>query len=728
VFEGDPATIGVALTPLDGSKDIARAAHELAVRLPSTLAPLADLAFNYWWSWTPGGVDLFRQIDPDRFDLCRENPVRFLQEAPSAALARVARDHSFVERAETLREGLRSVLEAEPDESAVQAEHPVAFLCLEYGIHPSLPIYSGGLGILAGDILKESSDRALPLVGVGILYSQGSYHQRLDPDGWQHDYWVDTEPEFLPAALVTGEDGSPLTVTVPIRGRDVVAAMWRVDVGRVPLFLLDTNRPENDAIDRWITSRLYLSDPKIRLAQYAMLGMAGIRALRAVGIDPGLVHMNEGHPGLAPLELAAQATRDGRAFDDAMDEVRQKTIFTTHTPVPAGNETYPPEVVLDVVGAVPAELGVDPDRFIGLGAIDESRREFGMTTLALRLARFAGGVSRRHEEVARSMWAWLYPGREPSEVPIGHVTNGVHLPTWMAPAMRELLDRYLGEGWTRRASDPDTWGPVAGIPDEELWEVRNHLRARLVSFVWTRSALDRLARGESSDSVEMAREVFDPDALTIGFARRVALYKRLYLLIHDPERADRLLEGRPVQVILAGKAHPDDHDAKQSLKTLFEHRWGRRAGLRVTYLEDYGLALAHRLVSGCDLWLNLPRPPLEASGTSGMKSALNGGLNLSVPDGWWAEAFDGTNGWAFGGATSDDHQRQDAEDARDLYDLVEREVIPLFYDRGEDGIPHGWLARVKASLRSIGPRFCAARMMDDYTRIAYRVPAERAHS
>jgi len=713
---------------LDGSKDIARAAHELAVRLPSTLAPLADLAFNYWWSWTPGGIDLFRQIDSDRFDLCRENPVRFLQQAPSGALARVARDPSFVERVETLHEGLRTVLEAEPNEGTVRAEHPVAFLCLEYGIHPSLPIYSGGLGILAGDILKESSDRALPLVGLGILYSQGSYHQRLDPDGWQHDYWVDTEPEFLPGALVTGEDGSALTVTIPIRGRDVVAAMWRVDVGRVPLFLLDTNRPENDAIDRWITSRLYLSDPKIRLAQYAVLGMGGIRALRAVGIDPGLIHMNEGHPALASLELAAQAMRDGRPFDDAMEETRQKTVFTTHTPVPAGNETYPSDIVLDVLGAVPAELHIEPERFIAFGATgDAPHRQFGMTTLALRMARFAGGVSLRHEAVARTMWAGLYPDLGSSDVPIGHVTNGVHLPTWMAPAMRDLLDRHLGGGWIHRASDPETWDPIERIPDEDLWEVRNHLRAQLVSFVWTRSALDRLARGESSDSVEMAREVFDPGALTIGFARRVALYKRLYLLIHDPARADRVLEGPPVQVILAGKAHPDDQDAKESLRTLFEHRWGRRAGLRVTYLEDYGLALAHRLISGCDLWLNLPRPPLEASGTSGMKSALNGGLNLSVPDGWWAEAFDGTNGWAVGGQASDDPETQDTEDARDLYELVEREVIPLFYDRGEDGIPRGWLARVKASLRSIGSRFCAARMMDDYTRIAYRVPAERAH-
>jgi glycogen phosphorylase len=720
--------MGGTVSP-DGSKDIAQATEELAVRLPSTLAPLADLAFNYWWSWTPGGVELFREIDSERFDLCRENPVRFLQEAPAAALGRVARDPSFVERAETLRRELDSLVAAAPADGPVPADHPVAFLCLEYGIHPSLPIYSGGLGILAGDILKESSDRRLPLVGVGILYSQGSYHQRLDPDGWQHDYWVDTDPEFLPTALVTGDEGEPLTISVPMRGRDVVAAVWRVDVGRVPLFLLDTDRAENDVIDRWITSRLYLSDPKIRLAQYAMLGMGGIRALRAVGIDPGLVHLNEGHPALAPLELAAESVRQGRSFDECIEEVRQETVFTTHTPVPAGNETYPPEMITEVLGDVAEGLRIEPERLLALGiAGDDPAQGFGMTALALRLSGFAGGVSRRHGEVARTMWAALYPGRDPSEVPIGHVTNGVHLPTWMAPAMKELLDRHLGAGWVHLASDPDTWAPIEDIPDEELWEVRNRLRAELVSFVWNRSAHDRLARGESSDSVEAAREVFDPDALTIGFARRVALYKRLYLLIHDRTRADRVLEGPPVQVILAGKAHPDDQEAKRSLQTLFGHRWGRSAGLRVTYLEDYGLALARRLVSGCDLWLNLPRPPLEASGTSGMKSALNGGLNLSVPDGWWAEAYDGINGWAIGGEVSPQPEAQDAEDAQELYDVVEGEVIPLFYERGPDGIPRGWLSRIRASIRSVGPRFCAARMMDDYTRVAYRVPAERAHS
>jgi starch phosphorylase len=707
----------------NGSKDIAEAADQLAVRLPSLLAPLAKLAYNYWWSWNPGGAELFQAIDRQRFDLCRENPLRLLLEAPSTALARVARDRTFVDRLESVMDAFeRETAPAEP-RGPVSTEHPISFLCLEYGIHPSLPIYSGGLGILAGDILKESSDRGLPLVGMGLLYSQGSYHQRLDPAGWQHDYWVDTAPEFLPLALVTGEDGQPLTVSFPLRGREVVLQIWRADVGRVPFYLLDTRRPENDVVDRWITSRLYLGDPSTRLAQYAVLGIGGVRALRALGFDPAVLHMNEGHPALAPLELATEMVSEGRSFDDALAEVRDRTVFTTHTPVPAGNETYPPEEILSVLPDMPGRLGVDTERFVGLGRVvpKDTEQGFGMTTLALRVSRFANGVSRRHGEVARAMWATMFPDLDPDEVPIGHVTNGVHVPTWMASPMQELLHRHLPSGWLRRCSDEGTWSGIDDIPDEELWKVRNHMRKDLVDFARDQSALDRLARGESSDSVEAAREEFDPEALTIGFARRVALYKRLFLLIRDPRRADLLLEGPPVQVILAGKAHPDDQEAKRSLHSLFGHRWGRRAGLRVTYLEDYDMGLARRLVSGCDLWLNLPRPPLEASGTSGMKAALNGGLNLSVPDGWWAEAFDGTNGWAFGGEVSNDPDSQDEDDSTALYDLLEREVIPLFYERDRDSLPRAWLARVKASLRTIGPRFSAARMMDDYETEAYGV-------
>ena len=701
----------------DGSEDLARAAGELAVRVPTTLAPLARAAFDYWWSWSEDGPELFRSIDPARFELTRQNPVRLLREAPPPALARAARDSSFVRRAEALERALDDQLRRRPDDA-----RPVAFMCLEYGIHPSLPIYSGGLGVLAGDFLKEASDRGLPMVGIGILYWQGSYHQRLDPSGWQHDYWTDTDLSSLPTALVTGEQGAPLTVTVPIRGREVVAQVWRVDVGRVPLYLLDTRRPENDVLDRWITGRLYVSDPKVRLSQYALLGIGGMRLLRSLGFDPAVVHMNEGHPALAPIELAAQAVEQGSSFEEALEDVRTRTVFTTHTPVPAGNETYRTRTVLDVLGSLPPRLGIDPERFLDLGRIASGADEgFGMTTLALRLSRYANGVSRRHGQVARSMWHPLYAERQEQGVPISHVTNGVHLPTWMARPLRELLDRHFEPGWIDRASDPETWSAVKAIPDEQIWDVRNRLRADLVDFARERSALDRLARGEPSDSVDAAREAFDPSALTVGFARRVATYKRLYLLVSDLGRVSRLVEGPPhMQVLVAGKAHPDDEEAKRSLQGLFRERLGSRAGLRVTFLEDYDLALAARLVAGCDLWVNLPRPPLEASGTSGMKAALNGGLNLSVLDGWWAEAFDGTNGWAIAGEVAATAEEQDERDADSLYTLMEREVLPLFNERDERGIPPGWVARIRASLTSIGPRFCATRMMDEYAANAYR--------
>ena len=509
-------------------------------------------------------------------------------------------------------------------------------------------------------------------------------------------------------ALVTGEDGEPVTVTVPVRGRDVIVQAWRVDVGRVPLYLLDTRRPENDVLDRWITGRLYVGDPKLRLSQYAVLGVGGLRLLRALGFDPAALHLNEGHPALAPLELAAEAVAEGRPFEQAIEEARSRTVFTTHTPVPAGNETYAGDTLLDVLGSFPPRLGIDRERFLDLGRVTPGSEEgFGMTTLALRMSRAANGVSGRHGEVAREMWRPLFPDRDASDVPIGHVTNGVHLPTWMARGMRQLLDRHLPAGWIHDAADPEVWRAVHDIPDHELWAVRGDLRRQLVAFARDRSALDRLARGESSDSVEAAREAFDADSLTIGFARRVATYKRLYLLVSDLRRVSKLITGPPfMQVILAGKAHPDDEEAKRSLQGLFKERWGSRAGVRVTFLEDYDLALAARLVAGCDLWANLPRPPLEASGTSGMKAALNGVLNFSVLDGWWAEAFDGVNGWAISGDVAETPEEQDARDAEAMYSLIEQEVLPLFYDRGEDGIP----------------RFCATRMVQEYAERAYEVP------
>jgi len=705
----------------NGERDVAQAAAELAERLPGPLAPLARIAFNYRWSWTPGGPELFRSIDPYRWAMGRENPVHLLRAAPEHRLEAAAGDPDFVVRAEALEERLLGEL-AGPWRAG-SPERPLAFFCAEFGLHRSLPTYGGGLGVLAGDLLKEASDSGLAFVGVGILYWQGNFHQHLDRSGWQHEYWIEADPQALPAALVTGVDGGALTVSATVGGRDVALRIWRVEVGRVPLFLLDARCPENDRITRWITARLYVGDRRVRLSQYALLGIGGIRALRAMGIDPGLLHLNEGHAALAPLELARQGMESGLSIEEALRSARERTVFTTHTPVPAGNETYFPEEVISVLDGYPSQMQLDERGFLDLGRHrSEDYEPFGVTVLGLRMSRAANGVSRRHGEIARSMWQHLFPDRPPEGVPIDHVTNGVHLPTWMAPPMRSLLDRYLGDGWHRRASDPETWAPVGDIPDEDIWAARMQLRTDLIEYARDRSLGDRLAREEPEDYAQAAARAFDPSFLTIGFARRVAAYKRLPLLIQDPQRVLRLVDGdRPVQMLLAGKAHPQDEEAKRILQAVFTLKLEPQVAERVAYLEDYNLSMAARLVAGCDVWVNVPRPPLEASGTSGMKSALNGGLNLSVLDGWWEEAYDGTNGWAVQGDPTLDVVTQDLRDASVLYDLLENEIVPEFYERDEAGVPRAWVRRIKASLRTIGPAFCATRMLEDYLERIYQL-------
>jgi starch phosphorylase len=693
----------------DGREDIARAAAELAERLPQALAPLARLAYNYRWSWLPGGTDLFRSIDGERFERCLQNPVRLLQESSTRSLRRAAADEQLLERAGAAESFIKADLDRDPDPAVDPA--PVAFLCAEYAVHESLPVYSGGLGVLAGDLLKEASDRSVPLVAVGLMYRRGYFRQRIDAAGMQHEYWVDTDPERLPAALVTNDDGVPLTVTVPIGEAEVSARIWRVEVGRVPLFLLDTDHPGNGPLERWITARLYDGDEQTRLAQYVLLGAGGVRALRALGIDPGVIHLNEGHAALAPFELAREL--------GSLDAARARTVFTTHTPVPAGNDSYPPEVIAPLASAV----GMPVEDLIALGRThpEDQGEKFGVTQAALRVSRAANAVSRRHGEVAREMWSALWPDRSVDEVPIGHVTNGVHFPTWVGEPMRELLARYLGEDWLERAADPEAWSGVDQIPDAELWTVRERQRADLIEFIRERSVTDRLVRGDARAYVEAAARAFDPDALTLGFARRVATYKRLDLLTRDPERTMALLGGeRPVQVVLAGKAHPRDEDAKQVLTRLFGLKWSPVIAERVVFLDDYDMATAAHLVQGCDVWVNLPRPPLEASGTSGMKAAVNGALQLSVLDGWWAEAYEPEIGWALPGEVDGDHEAQDERDAAAFHGLLADEIVPAFYARADREPPAEWLARVRASLKALGPRFCAARMLRDYVEGQYR--------
>jgi starch phosphorylase len=694
--------------PYAGDDDLRRAAESLAAKIPAELAPLAHAAYDFAWSWTPGGRELFQAIDPGRYWFYGGNPVQVLERTPGTRLREMASDRAFVRRATALHAALRTSRER-PDAPAPR----VAFICAEFGVHRSLPIYSGGLGVLAGDILKESSDLALPLVGVGILYGKGVFRQRIDPSGWQQEFWTDVDANALPLALVE-RDGFPLEVRVPIRDREVVVQIWRARVGRVPLYLLDANLQRNSTLDRWISGRLYVGEPAIRLEQYALLGVGAVRALRALGIAPDVLHVNEGHGAFAPLELARERVASGGSVDSAVERARGATVFTTHTPVAAGNEAYPESEVLDVLGE---GFSGWRDRVVELGHVD-STGQIGMTSLGLRLSRAAVGVSRLHGEVARQMWHGVWPDRTVEDVPIGHVTNGVHLPTWMSPPMRELLDRYLPADWRARADDPAAWEAVEAIPDTELWDVRQSLRGDLVRYAREQDLAARLSRYESRDGLDTVSTGLDEDRLTLGFARRVATYKRLVLLLSDVDRISALL-GKPdtVQFLIAGKAHPKDEEAKADLARLFREGWPAEVGARLVFLEDYDMAMARRLVTGADVWVNMPRPPMEASGTSGMKSAINGGLNLSVLDGWWAEAHDGSNGWGILSDSSLPAREQDQRDCAALFDLIEGEVVPMFQQRDDAGIPRAWIARVRASIRTIGPRFGATRMMRDYSRV-----------
>jgi glycogen phosphorylase len=716
----------VDVSSLPGAREADERAAELALRLPPELAPLARIALDYRWAWEPGGSEVFGALDPHAWEINARNPVRQLADiAPHTASVAIS-DGVTLDRIARLAEVMEQD-RARPETEIEGLDGPIVFVCAEFGIHRSLPIYSGGLGVLAGDVLKAASDRALPMIGVGLLYRKGYFQQRVDRAGLQHEYWIQIMPERLPTVQLVDERDAPLRLTFPLFGREIAFHVWRVEIGRVPLYLLDTELDENDPVDRWITARLYEGNPLTRLGQYGLLGIGTVRMLRALGIDPGVLHFNEGHPALAALELAADAVSDGASLDDALAAARERCVFTTHTPVAAGNEAYEPRSFLEAFAELPARLGMGEEQFLDLCRARPGTDEWpGMTPLALRMTRRANGVSLRHEQVAREMWRPLYGDRPAAEVPITHVTNGIHLPTFLSGPMRTLLDRHLGEDWVRRASDPETWEPVEEIPDHELWAARNAARRELVEYVKKKSVEDRLLRGEDPESVRAVAETFSVDTLTLGFARRIATYKRLFLLTFDPERVRRIFaDGPPLQMVVAGKAHPLDDNAKHMLVDVFGLSHAVGITNRVAFLENYDLSVAAPIVGGCDVWLNVPRPPLEASGTSGMKSAANGGLNLSVLDGWWYEGFSsdetGANGWEIDGSAveGEDESAQDARHAHALYDQLEQQVIPLFYDRGDDGIPHGWLAMVKHSLRTNGPRFSAARMVEEYAARIY---------
>ncbi len=709
--------------------------------LPTPLQALERLSWNYWWSWSSDGAGVYRDLDAELWDECEHNPRLLLAKVSEYRLAEMATDPVFVARIRKLADQFDQYMRQSsefrvqisepgasvPGAAAITAKNPVAYFCAEYGVHNSLPLYSGGLGVLAGDHLKSASDLGLPLVAVGLLYHYGYFRQRLNLVGWQEEFYGETDPARLPLHSVKTADGAPLLVEVLIRERSVLAQVWRADIGRVPLYLLDTNIAANQETDRWVTGHLYGGDRETRIVQEMLLGIGGVRLLRKLGIKPHVFHLNEGHSAFLTLELARELIKsEGLTFAEAAAQVRERCVFTTHTPVAAGNDEFEIDLLTRSFGAsFEKELGLSHEEFIALGRTDptNAREAFGLTPLAIRMCRSTNGVSRKHGEVSRALWQKLWPEGAVEQVPITHVTNGVHAPTWIAPLLRSLFEKHIGSDWQARLQDRAAWAQaVRQIPDEELWATHLLLKDRLVAFIRQRSLTARLNRGESSESTEAARDMFEPGALTIGFARRVAGYKRWNLLLKDPERLRRIINSAdcPVQFVFAGKAHPQDQEAKLILQEVAQWESSAGVGNRSVFLQNYDHEIARQLVQSVDVWLNVPRRPLEASGTSGEKVAMNGGLNLSVLDGWWLEGYDGTNGFAVGNdAVVTEKADIDASDAESLYRVLEQQVVPLYYDRDSDGLPRKWIALMKNSIATLVPEFNSDRMVEEYARRIY---------
>jgi starch phosphorylase len=690
------------------------------------------LARNLWWSWDHDTASLFRDLDPVRWRHLNHNPVSLLGEFPLAKLESRAAElvlHSRINYAyRRLQEYLRADRTWGTRHAGVLRPRPVAYFSAEFGMHESLPVYSGGLGVLAGDHIKSASDLAIPLVGIGLFYAQGYFRQRLDREGWQQEEYLETDVNQLPLAAAIGKNGRPVEVEIETRRGSIYAKVWRVKVGRCDLFLLDSDVEENTAEDRKLTSRLYGGDARTRIRQELLLGVGGFRALKAMGITPGVLHLNEGHSGFAVLEaIRMRMQEEGIGFDSAVPRVSREVVFTTHTPVPAGHDRFDADLIEEHLGPLREKMGLSQDSLMGLGREKPSNQQetFCMTVLGLRFSRRANAVSALHGEVSRAMWTGLCPGKPEDEVPIGHITNGVHVPSWLAPQMFRLYDRHLGTNWHEHSSEARIWEGIENVDDGELWETHLNLKSRLLDFVRRRAVEQAKRRGESKEALLRLSKVLSPDALTIGFARRFATYKRANLLLRDIEALALMVNDpkRPVQFVFAGKAHPNDEPGKRVLQQIAALMSNPRFADKFVFVEDYDINVGRYLVQGVDVWLNNPRRPLEASGTSGQKVVLNGGLNLSVLDGWWAEAYDGMNGFAIGtGRTHADMNIHDTRDGEDLHRALREEVIPLYYQRDRDGLPRGWIKRMKRTIRTLGWRFNADRMVMDYTLKCY-VPA-----
>ena len=699
------------------------AQESLFPNLPPRLIGLGELAENLWWSWHPAARMLFKMLSRQAWKETLHNPDKLLKELPQAVLESAAKDPDYLRQYDEVISQFQDEIGKECcllDAMGDPNIHAIAYFCAEYGLHHSLPFYAGGLGFLAGDHLKECSDLRVPLVAVGFMYPEGYVQQRIREDGWQENLDQVLDQETASIARVLDENGKQLVIKVPLIEPPIHMAVWKISVGRVPLYLMDTDIEINDPWNRSISARLYAGDIEQRLRQEIVLGIGGSEVLEALGIKHSVLHLNEGHAAFAFLERIRDRVQGGMNYEKAADQVKRTSVFTTHTPVPAGHDVFPFQLMEKYFHSYWPALGLDHDRFLRLGVHPSAPNAgFNMTAFALRMSGYRNGVSKRHGEVSRRMWQTLWPELPEDKVPIDYVANGVHVPTWIEPKLELLFNQYLGPDWLEDHDNPSIWELVEKIPDDELWKTHYWLKIKLIDAIRERSR-QRWAKDRASPSIVLAGgALLDPSVLTLGFARRFATYKRADLIFYDLERLKNLLNDRwrPIQIIFAGKAHPADDPGKQVLQRVFNASRDPDVGGRIAFVEDYGEQLAQYMVHGVDVWLNNPVPPMEACGTSGMKASLNGVPHLSIMDGWWREGFNGKNGWTFGQEVSGD--RWDQADAEAIYRILEGEIIPLYYKVSDNGTPHDWVKIMKESVKSNGPRFSAKRMVKEYIRKFY---------
>lgn len=692
--------------------------------LPKRIVRLGELATNLWWTWQPEAVRLFGRLDYDLWERIGHNPIRLLKEIVRSRLDQAAKDKDYLALYDALFEKFDSYFAKESwtQKAHPELKNPIAYFSMEFGLHETLPIYSGGLGVLAGDHLKESSDLGLPLIGVGFMYAQGYFSQRISEDGWQEALNNPLTFEHLPVVLVT-KDNKPVTIEIKFPDRSIKVQVWETRVGRIPLYLLDSNVEGNDDYDRLLTARLYWSDLDRRIMQEVLLGIGGVRMLRALGYAPAVWHMNEGHASFLTLERARELVAKGLTFADAAKKTLGQNVFTTHTPVPAGNDEFPLWLMDKYLATYWPELGLTREEFMNVALHHQPHGEtYSMPILALKLSGGSNGVSELHGEVSRDMWKFLWEDRDVKDIPIDHVTNGVHTANWMARRLNILLEKYLDADWYDNLDDHELMKKLDSIPDPELWGVRLHLKRKLTFYMRERVRDRWTLGGFHPVQVVSSGVLINPYALTIGFARRFATYKRANLILSDIERLLDIINrpNMPVQIIFAGKAHPADEPGKQLIQKVYRTVKKAETGGRLVFLEDYDMNLARYLVQGVDVWMNTPRRPYEASGTSGMKAAINGALNFSVLDGWWREAYNGRNGWSIGrDEPYESNEIQDVADAEDMYQKLEHEIIPMYYNRDPKEMSHEWIARMKDTMKTCIPQFSTRRMVKEYVEKFY---------